>query len=259
MFVYGQNLKRNKKPNSLVKSYLTSTFCFLLLITINSCQKDNDQPIFILGDTSAMKADILDTVINTDPLNQHLIFDVDIDEDNIADFRFLSSRIQNSGYDNKLELICLNSQSFVKSNTITDTSFIRTYSSTITNSNGLTETTVYIDNVYYRSIDNVSYWETQKLTYVVPLMRGEQLKNNQWQSDTFVMKKKFFTQTIEELGPGWIKHTYYYYDFHNIFPEHQIRYIGIKKIVRGTEKLGWIKLMIVHETNMLVQEVAIQK
>jgi hypothetical protein len=235
----------------------------LLLVSFSSCNK-SEKKSFSIGNVEDPELTITfpDTVISNFTINLPATYKMDVDMDGTDDFQFISSNVsvdETTSY-SMIEIACLNNQSFLGVRTISDTTFVESWSGTIENWQGKKETTLYKYYSHYRSKPEDSIIEITELQYAVPFKRYDPLEQLNWLSARCLLVRTGYSLYFVnyQSGSDWVSYMDLSYAWLNLFPDTQIRYIGIRKMENGKEKLGWIKAFLSNST-ITILEIALQK
>ncbi|MEI6823670.1 MAG: hypothetical protein WCL51_17195 [Bacteroidota bacterium] len=238
-------------------------------ICIISCKKEVSLPdennSIIIGKTSGLLTKTYDAVLIGE-YNGLKSFDLDVNGDNIPDFRF-TSEIWGSpglGQHPQSRLLCLNNNSLIFGYLNTDTTYLDFQSDT---SYGQNMTPVYIYNTTIYSCMKIS--DADSIVKIAPNQfrlkaktKGESINKAAFnKSDTVILSDEWYSQYVSPITQNDTL-IYNYVDYHstcNSFPQDKILYVGIKVKTSNVEKIGWIKISISDNYKISILESAIQK
>ena len=238
-------------------------------ICIISCKKEVSLPdennSIIIGKTSGLLTKTYDAVLIGE-YNGLKSFDLDVNGDNIPDFRF-TSEIWGSpglGQHPQSRLLCLNNNSLIFGYLNTDTTYLDFESDT---SYGQNMTPVYIYNTTIYSCMKIS--DADSIVKIAPNQfrlkaktKGESINKAAFnKSDTVILSDEWYSQYVSPITQNDTL-IYNYVDYHstcNSFPQDKILYVGIKVKTSNVEKIGWIKISISDNYKISILESAIQK
>jgi hypothetical protein len=234
----------------------------LLIVTIASCKKENDD-LFIIGniENSDLSIVFTDTVFPSFLTPMPVNYNIDADKDGTNDFRFFCSDVyvnnETSYY--QIEISCLNKNSFIGVQVFKDTLFLDTFSGTYSIGDKK-ESNFYRYYSHTRPFEPDSIVKVKEERYIVPFRKLTQLDGVNWVPENSLIYRSGYSWsfTNSDSKPDWLKHTEISFEELNPFPDGEIRYIAIRKLVKGKPKLGWIKAFLTHRV-ITVLEVALQK
>lgn len=235
----------------------------MLLVSFVSCKKDREET-FSFGNIEdpGLNVAFPDTVFPSGTATLPAAYTMDVDKDGVNDFQFLLTEVKldDAIHYSRLEIACLTTESFLGVKTLSDTTFINSWTSSNNNGQGKKETAMYRYYYHVRQSSKDSIGEIHKIIYAVPFKKHDLPEAVNWFSDTCLLVRTGYSLYFVnyESGPDWIRYRNEFYDSFHLFPDKQIRYIGIKKKVNGKDKLGWIKLFLTGPI-VSILEVALQK
>lgn len=203
-----------------------------------------------------------DTIISADSPEDPQYFYIDVDKDKINDYEIMC--VENhmpaiyTYFEN--EISCLHKDAFLVIDSISDTTFVNTKINT-SYYNNKKEITIEKKFSPKRLDVKDSIAGIKQLYYIVPFEEQGKLKYNNYSNGSFTLTKEDYSIFYwnYEHGPGWESHVDHYYIYPKLFPINKISYVGIRKIVNGKIKNGWIKLFLSYYKSIHILEVAIQK
>lgn len=203
-----------------------------------------------------------DTIIAASFPNSPEVYAFDVDNDSINDYEIIcvQEHVVAVYTYNETQISSLDKNAFLVTDSMNDTTFVNVQSDT-TVSHGKKDIVVKKKFSHKRISKNDSIAEVKELHYVVPFKENRLLGYRNCTAGMYTLTRDdyaidYFTY---EKGPDWQLRVDAYYSFPKLFPDNQVSYIGIKKIIKGKEKTGWIKLMLLNQQIISVLEVAIQK
>lgn len=219
----------------------------------------------MLGDYDKLIITQYDTVI-IGGYNEELFIDLDLNDDNIYDFR-LSSQIWGSpgmGYHPSASIICLNTTSLIKGYITNDTIYYRIYSDT-----------TFLEYGIPLEIRNTSVYSCEKSNpddsiveikydkfYMSYLSKGDSiLASDIYDTDTYNLSDDGYREWPTTIVKEDITYTNFvqYYEACRHMPNDDILYIGILLNVKDNDKLGWLKICLSDDYKVLLLETAIEK
>lgn len=237
-----------------LKYFLLVGLCFFLV----TCKKDkitdnindNINSSLVIGSSDAIVSIVYNTILDGG-YNNPSIIDIDVNGDNISDFRFLSMLIGGSPGQQlrpRVYLSCLDSNSMIYGQYKNDTTFLnrRTYT-TITPDSIIELINYYNYSCKRISINDLVTGVNPGKFKLLPMLAGENLNNNDmFKSDGFTLVDESYSLSGNgETHNDTISYIYTTYDYScDMFPQDEICYIGIKIKDGQSEKIGWIKLSI---------------
>ncbi|MDP1621867.1 MAG: hypothetical protein Q8M08_05970 [Bacteroidales bacterium] len=246
----------------------TTIIAILLLLFINACKKEKDDPYIRhdtveIGDYTNMSRRIYDTVILYQGFPASI--DLDLDDDKIADIRLISIKWGSvgMGYHPRSEIYCLTDNVSVSGYYTSDTTFF-SFDQSI---NIGYDSTVNINEFYRYSCHKISDHDSivniKSNTFKVLPKRQHDIIN---QLDVFKTDSLILIDESYGFPPNIIykQDTIIYkyqinYNDCNTFPQNGISYLGIRIQIGNETKYGWIKLSIIDKNKIIVFETAIQK
>lgn len=232
---------------------------------IDTTDVDTSNTFIILGDLSGMLSVSHDTIIHGS-YNEAETFSIDINQDSVNDIQLRSIKwgSLSVGEVPRSRLWCLHDSVKINGYFENDTIFRHKYSTT----GNWTDSTHDIFNytIYTcRKIDaNDSAIYINEDIFKASLMEKDEViyLTNTFKTDSITLAESSYTHPpdIEGYGQDTV---YYNYTTYNkdckSFPADDFKYIGFKIHHNNTEKLGWIKIGIWNNYEIIILESSIQK
>ena len=232
-----------------------------------SCKKNEDEngknpsSKIVFGDVSNMFVRNYDTLIVRDELTFSKSFEIDVDNDNITDFRLSSLNLNGSwlhaGIANGTSINCLHNSASLLSFLETDSLFFNVIVDTIVNSSDVTIHIQYASSCSRIAFDDtiINITENNKILQKDP---GEYLSiDERFVSDSITITRaqySSFPMIINQNPDTTVYANSLYLGNCNLMPNEKVLYFGI----RIGDKLGWIKLLIIRDYKILLLESAIE-
>ncbi|MCD4736923.1 MAG: hypothetical protein K8R53_12835 [Bacteroidales bacterium] len=245
-------------------------FALIYIFSGNSCRKINDNllPIkkeeLIIGSKEGITISVHDKIIMGGYYHP-VIFDVDINKDEINDIRFMSEIVgaPGMGHRSKAKVSCLNENTEMFGYFTNDTTFHNIRLDTVSEPGGTTWYYIYHNYTCQRfdGSDNVS--EIKYDQFYIKLLEKNDIINKfeNFKTDSSQLNEDaYYYYSYYEIAPDTIEVSVlvHYYNCFS-FPENEIKYIGIKYTKDGRERLGWVKLSITEGYIISIFESAIQQ
>ena len=240
----------------------------IICISIYACKKENLELNTVqIGNVENMILTKYDTIL-VGGNNEAKSIDLDLNNDNLNDFR-LTSEVRTypgEGPHPEAILLCLNENSHIMGQLVSDTTFYRDFVDSYNEGNG---PPLYIHYYYrysnHRDYETDSIISIQTNVFKVDFLNEDDIiyHSNEYQSDNFVLTESW---SAEVSGPypnitndtmRIFTETHWYNG--NVIPEDRLTYIGFKLKDADKEKLGWIKLRVIDNYIIILLETAVQE
>jgi hypothetical protein len=241
---------------------MKSFFILIILLFAFGCERNSKtrNSEIRVGDYNNMLVNFYDTILDGGYSSPDT-FNLDLDNNNIADIQFISEVWGSAGMGHhpKSAIKCLNNNVELFGYFTSDTLFLN-------RSTQLSEGTnnTFFKHQYFKytcqKIDTIdSIVKIAQNFKVIAINRKDALNHfNVFNSDTCILKDDNYTLPfwLYNDGDTVIYKFEEYYNNCNNFPLDNINYIGLKL---DNERLGWVKISIFDQNIMMIYESAIQE
>ena len=244
--------------NKNIKRLTLICFLIVIVLLILSCEEVIKTPdTIMIGDPSKILINIYDKIIISQVPNERIELNIDVDNDDIDDFKLGSSwsSIVYGTY-KRSYIECLNNEaSLLYSIDQFDTVFITQEYDTLYNPD--IQVHIYEIKACEKADSNYSIFEISKVLSV--LQDGDKIrKEDNFLQDQYIFYSLSNTFVMEYYNNDTCVVQHYDPKTCISFPNDKVVYIGIKMATNGDIKLGWIKLNVSGRQIHLIES-AIQK
>ncbi len=253
--------------------YIVFGICFLFV----SCKKDTtvkktevvDDSKLIIGNNSDINLISYNTNVISPSYNQLESLNIDINGDNVSDFKFTSyidAYMGGTQLIDEAKILCLNPNSLICGIIKTDSTFLHRYTTVSALTNNSITVNNYNNYLCNRMSSNDSIISIKPNQFkILPKNNGDALKKSEiFFCDTVLIgfDNSFSTGFAPQiLHQDTIFNTITSYNGYcgSLIPQNTVFYIGVKIKGWQSEKLGWIKLSVNDKFKISLIESAIQK
>jgi hypothetical protein len=230
------------------------------LFLLYSCNKE-DAPTEYSPMYQGYKVSFPDTLISAESYNCPEFYAFDVDNDGVNDYEITCNQEHlvcvYTYYEAKIS--CLNKDAFIATEALSDTTFVNIKRDTIFYED---QKEIIVKKTFSPKRLNTkdSIATIKQLQYVISFGENTKIDYRTCTNGTYLLNKENYSVYYSDYitGPGWNLHVDVYYLFPQLFPQDKASYIGIKKIVNGEVKTGWIKLLPIEYRRICILEVALQ-
>jgi len=242
----------------------TQVMLITLIIISLSCKKEVDYADFVtIGETAHMSITQYDSIY--DIRFDFTPFGVDIDDDNMDDFRIEPYHALFHGYFPSARLVCLDENLYLSKVDVRDTTY---YASKVDTSRTGGHVVISTSQKYYcANRPDAGKLRTDPQEHLRDYYEGDIIsKEDSWKSSEFVFANTGY-EPFNTYYDGWANDTVriYYYTYYNncyLLPTNEDVWVGFKKVNGQRERIGWLKFNIFKEgedTRLYLKEIAKQK
>jgi len=249
------------------KFFLSTTLFFLLFSCEEENRESNSREYLSMGVYETMEVISYDTLL-AGGYNEMVSMDLDVNHDNIYDFQ-ISSKIWGSpglGMHPLTVIKSLDPGSMLSVRTFDDTIYVR-YSIYIYYGENGVPVSIYNSTSYFcgipESTDSIFSIEPDQIA-INYYSKGESISNSdEFRSVEIELSDDQSAYTegpVSNIDGDTLRYwSVFSYTSCNSVPNDQVVYFGTKIQNNGETKLGWIKLVLIREAEVLVLETAIQE
>ena len=234
----------------------------LLAIVLISCEKQSITPkeqFLVIDDNNQYVITQYDTILRGGYYDPQFL-NIDLDDDNIMDFKFLVNIWGSPGMGDFYEVTfyCLHPDAFLNITEFTDTLY--SYIEYDTIRNGVNTTiNIYQIRDCHKNEPNASIFSIEKKINASFFNSGDTIQGNSYRCDTIKLANDSYINPWdpETRGDTTIYSYHYIYDDCYSFPQQATKYIIVKTILGEKKYFGWIKLNVLNSYSIVIFETAV--